>query len=145
MHPPVAPNRTAVWLVRRSVAGPAFHVLRRSGQTVGRSPLCEVRIEHPSVSQRHAEIHFSRGLWVVRDLASKNGRIVRNPRRSLVYGTTLEAYLAAADALRTPCFQDHRGRSVSLVRAEPSQVQRYHDRPRPAASIGHEAAFARGG
>jgi DNA-binding CsgD family transcriptional regulator len=79
-HPPVTPNRTAVWLVRRTDAAPAVYVLRRSGQVVGRSPICDVRIEHPSVSRTHADIRFGRGIWLIRDLGSKNGTFVDGER-----------------------------------------------------------------
>jgi hypothetical protein len=41
--------------------------------------------------------------------------LARDPRRSLVYGVALADFLALEEPLTTPCFLDHRGRSVSLV------------------------------
>lgn len=43
------------------------------------------------------------------------GRLVRNPHRSLFYGTNLPAYLDEAEPLTAPCFSDHRGRRIALV------------------------------
>ncbi|MBK8251238.1 MAG: sigma 54-interacting transcriptional regulator [Polyangiaceae bacterium] len=40
--------------------------------TVGRSEDCEVRIDHPSLSRRHACIEIDNGIWI-RELGSTNG------------------------------------------------------------------------
>lgn len=40
---------------------------------IGRSPDCDVVIDHPSVSRAHAEIVGDNGAWRLRDLGSKNG------------------------------------------------------------------------
>ena len=51
-----------------------------SGQTaellVGRNPDCDVVLEHPTVSRRHAQLHHRDGTWIVHDLDSKNGTSV---------------------------------------------------------------------
>ncbi len=39
---------------------------------VGRSEECEVRIDHPSLSRRHAAIEIDRGIWI-KELGSTNG------------------------------------------------------------------------
>ena len=41
--------------------------------------------------------------------------LARNPRRSLVYGITLTAFLPESEPLQIPCFRDHVGRDVSLL------------------------------
>jgi hypothetical protein len=51
---------------RRLVVGPA-------GATVGRSRQCDVLLDDPNVSRRHAEIRPRGGSWVLTDLGSTNG------------------------------------------------------------------------
>jgi hypothetical protein len=41
--------------------------------TLGRAGRCEVHIEDPSVSSRHAELCWDGRQWMLRDLASSNG------------------------------------------------------------------------
>lgn len=48
----------------------------------------------------------------------------RNPLRSLVYGASLQEFLATADPLRGSCFLDHRGRSVALLPAAAQRTNR---------------------
>ena len=40
---------------------------------VGRHWACDVVLEDPTVSRRHAQLTFRDGAWLIRDLASKNG------------------------------------------------------------------------
>ncbi|MFN0054370.1 MAG: protein kinase domain-containing protein [Planctomycetales bacterium] len=40
---------------------------------IGRDPLCDVRLNFPSISGRHCELSFDGTLWRVVDLGSKNG------------------------------------------------------------------------
>lgn len=40
---------------------------------LGRSPECQVRLRHPSVSRRHAELAPDGDAWIVKDLDSRNG------------------------------------------------------------------------
>jgi hypothetical protein len=42
--------------------------------------------------------------------------LTKNPMRSLFYGISLPAYLKAQRPLTTPCFLDHRGQRVALVK-----------------------------
>jgi pSer/pThr/pTyr-binding forkhead associated (FHA) protein len=51
---------------RRLVVGP-------TGATVGRSRQCDVVLDDPNVSRRHAEVRPRGGSWVVTDLGSTNG------------------------------------------------------------------------
>src|SRR5437588_2400681 len=61
---------------------------------VGRDPTCEVCLEDPSVSRRHAEIRLrDDGRYEVVDLASKHGVVVRGER-------VQTALLAHGDELR---------------------------------------------
>ena len=43
------------------------------------------------------------------------GKLVRNPRRSLVYGATLSELMGHTDPILTPCFRDHRREALSLI------------------------------
>ena len=49
------------------------HALRDATTTLGRLPSCEITIDDPSVSRRHARIARSDGQWTVEDLGSTNG------------------------------------------------------------------------
>jgi DNA-binding CsgD family transcriptional regulator len=80
MHDPFDSHAGGLWLVGPSDDYSLVHPLRRSGQAIGRSPLCELRINDKSVSRRHAEIRYGHGLWVLRDLGSKNGTFVNGER-----------------------------------------------------------------
>ena len=40
---------------------------------VGRNPACDLQLDNPRVSGRHAEFRFAEGIWLVRDLGSSNG------------------------------------------------------------------------
>jgi hypothetical protein len=55
----------------------------------------------------------------------------RNPRRSLFYAVYLDDYLCQADAIRNPCFRDHRRRPVALI---PPRRNSRPARPRPISS-----------
>ncbi len=44
--------------------------------TIGRDEKCEIRIDHPNVSRRHAEFYFHENAWWFRDLHSSNGSFV---------------------------------------------------------------------
>ncbi len=45
----------------------------RRGSTLGRLPACDVTLEDPSVSRRHARVDRSPDGWVIEDLGSTNG------------------------------------------------------------------------
>ena len=76
-----AASRTSV-LPRSAVSGGAALIVggengRRiditDGATIGRLPECEVTLDDPSVSRRHARIQQKGTGWVVEDLGSTNG------------------------------------------------------------------------
>ncbi len=52
------------------------HNAARRGLAVGRSPECDVVVNHRSVSRRHAEVWHGAGGWHFRDLGSTNGSYV---------------------------------------------------------------------
>lgn len=65
-------------IVLHFFAGPAprgpFSIGAATTTTLGRGRTCSVRIDHPSVSARHAAIHRGGdGIWTVTDLGSTNG------------------------------------------------------------------------
>lgn len=55
------------------VTGGRRLVVRPAGATVGRSRQCDVMLDDPNVSRRHAEIRPRGGSWVLTDLGSTNG------------------------------------------------------------------------
>jgi hypothetical protein len=55
-------------------------VLSGSRMLIGRSRDCDITIDDPNVSRRHAELRNEDGRWIVRDLGSTNG-IKVNGRR----------------------------------------------------------------
>jgi predicted component of type VI protein secretion system len=50
------------------------------GGVVGRGEDSDVHLDHPLVSRHHAEVVWSPGGWVVRDLRSSNGTYVNGVR-----------------------------------------------------------------
>lgn len=72
---------------RRGAAGTALvlvdgrrMVLEGTRALVGRSRECEIVVEDPNVSRKHAEIERTADGWAVRDLDSTNGVIVNGRR-----------------------------------------------------------------
>lgn len=43
---------------------------------IGRADDCDLRLDHPSVSRHHAQMHHEGNSWRLQDLASKNGSFV---------------------------------------------------------------------
>src|SRR5687767_5968894 len=67
--------------IRQEGAPPVRKALAASGDktvfVVGRAAGCDVPLNHPSVSRRHAElVRDAQGRWLVRDLRSRNGTLV---------------------------------------------------------------------
>ena len=56
------------------------HELTKHQITLGRSRDCDIRIEDPNVSRRHAEIRRENGAWWIVDLGSTNGVEVNGRR-----------------------------------------------------------------
>src|SRR6266545_4416117 len=57
-------------------------VAARPGQPflIGRDPGCQLRVDDPKVSRRHAEVAWTEGGWVLRDLGSSNGTYLDGER-----------------------------------------------------------------
>jgi hypothetical protein len=56
------------------------HQIPPDGAVVGRSRECEITIEDPNVSRRHAELRLENGTWSIVDLGSTNGVEVNGER-----------------------------------------------------------------
>ena len=92
---------------------------------IGRDPACEVHLDHPSVSRRHAEIRRQPdGSFVIRDLGSANGTFVDGQRvvawLPLTKGAVVQigpyklVYDLEARALTTSMSRGHRLDTVNL-------------------------------
>ena len=55
-------------------------VVGTAGVTIGRSRGCDIVIDDPNVSRKHAEVRPRGGSWVITDLGSTNGSIVNGRR-----------------------------------------------------------------
>jgi Protein of unknown function (DUF3662)/FHA domain len=60
--------------------GGKSHQIPPDGAVLGRSRDCEVTIEDPNVSRRHAEIRLDNGTWSIMDLGSTNGIEINGER-----------------------------------------------------------------
>jgi hypothetical protein len=58
------------------------HQIPPDGAVLGRSRECEITIEDPNVSRRHAEVRLDNGTWSIVDLGSTNGIEVNGERVS---------------------------------------------------------------
>jgi hypothetical protein len=60
--------------------GQVFSVTRKADTLVGRSPLADVRLPDPTVSQEHCRISARRGFFLLQDLNSTNGTLVNGEK-----------------------------------------------------------------
>ena len=65
---------------RLEVAGGLVVALGADPVLIGRLPECQVRIDDPNMSRRHAEVLGANGGYAVRDLGSTNGTLVNGRR-----------------------------------------------------------------
>ncbi len=75
-------------------------VAARPGQPflIGRDPGCQLRVDDPKVSRRHAEVAWTEGGWVLRDLGSSNGTYLDGERvESVAVGTGVGVRLGDAE------------------------------------------------
>ncbi len=70
IRPKVPPIRLEV---QTQNADPIFRAFSQNEVTVGRDPVCEIRIEDEAMSARHAKFSFHHRQWWVEDLHSTNG------------------------------------------------------------------------
>jgi S-DNA-T family DNA segregation ATPase FtsK/SpoIIIE len=66
-------------IVKGPVPGQTF-AIERSQVVVGRDPTCDIVIDAPSVSRRHAQLTYQTGWFYVQDLGSANGIVVDGKR-----------------------------------------------------------------
>jgi uncharacterized protein YegL len=52
----------------------------RDGMLIGRSSICALRLDDPSVSRRHAQLRYAAGRWYIQDLKSQMGVFVNGAR-----------------------------------------------------------------
>src|SRR5690606_3782073 len=77
----VAPNPGLVLLYAEGYGAlPASIVLPRRNIVLGRDAASDIPLPVTAVSRRHAEIHFQKGAFYVRDLGSTNGTLVDGQR-----------------------------------------------------------------
>ncbi len=67
---PASIERVAVPLMIQY--GPTINSFKELPLTMGKSPDCEVNLDHPSVLNHHAQIFFSNGQYWVKDLTGQN-------------------------------------------------------------------------
>ncbi len=54
--------------------------LDKTGKIIGRSPKCDIVIEHPSVSKEHVRLEYTMGMYIATDNSSTNGMVVNGKR-----------------------------------------------------------------
>ena len=91
---PAVPLDQPAKTICKLVLGSIPHDLREGTNVVGRDYDAAIRIEHTSVSRRHAAIVVAAGRITVEDLGSRNGTFVNSVR----IGTATD--LVSGDALR---------------------------------------------
>ena len=77
IQPKVPPLRVEV--VTRGAA-PFARAFTQPEVTVGRDPVCELRVEDEAISARHAKFSFHHGQWWIEDLHSRNGTNLNQTR-----------------------------------------------------------------
>ena len=70
------PARAYLTISDQAAHALARHPLRGAVSTIGRDPENTVQLSHGAVSGRHAEIKSEGGMFIVRDLGSRNGTFV---------------------------------------------------------------------
>ncbi|GAA4217851.1 FHA domain-containing protein [Actinocatenispora rupis] len=84
--PPPADGTAQLVAVRGPSVGTRYPVAADT-VTIGRNPGSDIRLDHVTVSRRHAEVHRTGGRFSVADLGSLNGTYVNQER---VESATLE-------------------------------------------------------
>lgn len=123
-HPPAAAVTPALLIVNGEGAGRRFTVLPGSW-TVGRDRLCDLTLDDPGVSRRHAWITNSGGSLWVEDAGSSNGTWLDGERltgrRALSHGQSVEIggillRLEGVPTPATPGGSRRPPRRVSIIR-----------------------------
>jgi transcriptional regulator with GAF, ATPase, and Fis domain len=119
------------------VSGPhgvTVHAIRRNATlTVGRSPECEIPIDHPSISRRHVRLHFG-ATWTAEDLGSTNKTTVagkelhRGVRVPVAPGTTILVGGTVTIVIHGPSAADRTDRtSVASPLVHDRELRRVYD------------------
>lgn len=104
-----------------------LQLAQKSQVVIGRDPTCDIHLDHPGVSRRHAEIVEDGGLgnFVLRDLGSSNGTFINGLRIAgdviLGAGTVIQIgpYKLAYDGLQQRLHQTiSRGHTLDAMRLE---------------------------
>jgi DNA-binding NtrC family response regulator len=77
-QPSQRPELGIAWTIDSTPAG--LQVLRGARLAIGRSKDAELRIDHPSVSRQHAELHREGPIYALRDCESANGTWINGER-----------------------------------------------------------------
>ncbi len=55
---------------------PFFRAFSQPDVTIGRDPMCELRLDDEAISAKHAKFSYHHGQWWVEDLHSTNGTVL---------------------------------------------------------------------
>jgi hypothetical protein len=94
-------------------------IVSERGVVMGRSRDCDLVLEDPNVSRKHAEVRPSGGSWVVRDLGSTNGIRV-NGRKLDPEAPRSRSSTATSSASAPPTSPSSWGRGASCSIPSPS-------------------------
>jgi len=94
---------------------------------IGRDPACEVHVNNPAVSRRHARVWRLHNTWIVEDLGSQNGTLIGGERiEKQVLGEETEICLAEHGPvvrIEVPIDDDE-----ATVQIDPAQVEEMRQR-----------------
>ena len=83
----------------------------RDQSSLGRHPNCDVVLDSPAVSRRHALIVRSKKGWLLQDLGSRNGTFVNDKR-------VQRAYLAPGDQINITFVRDGQEQTLNVSLGE---------------------------
>jgi DNA-binding CsgD family transcriptional regulator len=107
----------------------SYHVVD-GRQVLGRSPRCDFRLNHPTVSGHHAELLLRGESLFIRDLGSRNGTYVddtRIERATLDLGQSLRLGLVTLQVADCPLPDDQPGTAVLLPKLPGTLDQKARD------------------
>ncbi len=97
--------------------------------TVGRDESCEIQIQNPGISRKHAEVVFQDGVWLLRDLESANGTYLDGKRVSEVpLESAVSVELGLRDATLTFRVEGNVEQRGLTVLEKPPSVTQYVER-----------------
>ncbi len=102
-------------------ADPLFRAFSQPEVTLGRDPICELRLEDEAVSARHARFSFHHGQWWLEDLHSRNGTTLNSIK------LTTATVLANGDEVRCGKATLRVGLNADTVMPQPITAEERHD------------------